>query len=49
MPWDMVRTRIKDARNLLEKSANETGKYILKGTRTKSYLPKTGEKVGEQK
>lgn len=26
------------------RSKDETGKYILKGTLTKSYLPKTGEK-----
>ncbi len=39
--------RLLEAWNLIEKHKDDTGKYILKGTLTKSYLPKTGEKEGK--
>ena len=39
--------RLTEAWDLLEKHKDEAGKYILKGTVTKSYLPKTGEKEGK--
>jgi hypothetical protein len=39
--------RLLEAWNLIEKHKDDTGKYILKGTLTNSYLPKTGEKEGK--
>lgn len=38
---------LKEAWNLLQDHKDETGKVILKGTLTKSYLPKTREKEGK--
>ena len=39
--------RLKEAWDLLNSYKDETGKVILKGTLTKSYLPKTREKKGQ--
>lgn len=39
--------RLLEAWSLLENHKDETGKVILKGTLTKSYLPKTREKEGK--
>lgn len=38
--------RLQEAWGLLAKNRDETGRVILRGTLTKSYLPKTREKVG---
>lgn len=38
--------RLQEAWRFLEKNQDEAGRVILKGTLTKSYLPKTKEKVG---
>ena len=39
--------KLKEAWNILESKKDTDGKYILDGTLTKSYLPKTKEKVGK--